>query len=145
MPAQVQRRYPDFEGGDPQRGIHCTGAHCDRYASEEGWSQALHDLGRGAHRTGFCHQAHYSCPRTSPFCYTSGTRSAKGALITHQNIIAVANAAMSSVFADIEHGCVPRPPALPHIFERMVLTAMLSSGGPWLLQTPPEDCDTRWH
>ena len=65
------------------------------------------------------------------FCYTSGTTGVpKGALITHQNIIAVANAAMSSVFADLSStdsylSFLP----LPHIFERMVLTAMLSSGG----------------
>ena len=65
------------------------------------------------------------------FCYTSGTTGVpKGALITHQNIISVANAAMSSVFADLSStdsylSFLP----LPHIFERMVLTAMLSSGG----------------
>ena len=64
-------------------------------------------------------------------CYTSGTTGVpKGALITHQNIIAVANAAMSSVFADLSSTDVYLSfLPLPHIFERMVLTAMLSSGG----------------
>ena len=63
------------------------------------------------------------------FCYTSGTTGQpKGALITHQNIVSVANSALSSCF-DVRYddyylSFLP----LPHIFERMVVSALLSSG-----------------
>jgi long-chain acyl-CoA synthetase len=63
------------------------------------------------------------------FCYTSGTTgNPKGALITHKNIVSVAAAALNSCF-DIHYedyylSFLP----LPHIFERMVVSALLASG-----------------
>lgn len=64
------------------------------------------------------------------FCYTSGTTGVpKGALISHANITAVSNSALRSVFGDLN--CTDYYLSflpLPHIFERMVLTTLLSVG-----------------
>eukprot|EP00605_Chrysophyceae_sp_TOSAG23-4_P000537 GSChrysophyteH1.ASY1.ANO1.606.1 assembled CDS len=70
-----------------------------------------------------------SAESLATFCYTSGTTGdPKGALISHRNIISVAAAALNSCF-DIRHddyylSFLP----LPHIFERMVVSALISCG-----------------
>lgn len=84
-------------------------------------------------RIGRAYPARLVCPSggdIATFCYTSGTTGVpKGALITHENIMSVANAALLSVFPDMGPtdtylSFLP----LPHIFERMVLSVLLSSG-----------------
>ncbi len=78
----------------------------------------------------------YPCQATPPsaeslatFCYTSGTTgNPKGALISHKNIISVAASALNSCF-DIKYddyylSFLP----LPHIFERMVSSALIACG-----------------
>jgi long-chain acyl-CoA synthetase len=85
-------------------------------------------------RVGRAYPARLSTPASTDvatFCYTSGTTGVpKGALITHENILSVANAAISTVFSDLgpTDSYLSFLP-LPHIFERMVLTALLASGG----------------
>ena len=63
-------------------------------------------------------------------CYTSGTTGQpKGAVITHENLVAVANAGLSSCFADMNSSDVYLSfLPLPHIFERIVLSALISCG-----------------
>jgi long-chain acyl-CoA synthetase len=63
------------------------------------------------------------------FCYTSGTTgNPKGALITHTNIISVAAGALNSVFDLKSNDYYLSFLPLPHIFERMVISALLSCG-----------------
>ena len=63
-------------------------------------------------------------------CYTSGTTGVpKGAMITHLNLVATANSGLSSCFGDLSSSdlylsFLP----LPHIFERIVISALLASG-----------------
>ena len=70
-----------------------------------------------------------SAQTLATFCYTSGTTGdPKGALISHKNIISVAAAALNTCF-DLrydDHYLSFLP--LPHIFERMVISALLSVG-----------------
>ena len=69
-----------------------------------------------------------SCLAT--LCYTSGTTGVpKGAMITHLNLVATANSGLSSCFGDLSSSdlylsFLP----LPHIFERIVISALLASG-----------------